>query len=256
MTAQTIRALIVDDEAPARDRVRALLATAGDISIVGECTNGIEAVAAIRRERPALITLDIQMPGLDGFGVLSHLRADEMPVTIFVTAYDEHALRAFDVGAADYVLKPIQADRFALALARAIARISGDDGSARPEVSTLRHLRENGRYLDRIAIEAQGSMQLIPVGGVRWFEGADNYVRVHTGTSSHVLRITMHALEQQLDPARFMRVHRSAIVSFASVTRLERGRHGEGTLVLDDGTAVRVARTRATRLRLALRPQT
>jgi two-component system LytT family response regulator len=249
VNALPARVLIIDDEAHARDRVRALLGASADVVVVGECADGIAAVTAIRRERPSLITLDVQLPGLDGFAVLGHLRAHEMPVTIFVTAYDEHAVRAFDLGAADYVLKPIQADRFALALTRALARLNATHVHAQHEVDALRLVRASGRFLERLGIEMRDGMQLIAVADVRWFEGADNYVRVHVGSASYVLRITMRALEQQLDPARFMRVHRSAIVSLRAVRRLERGAHGEGKLVLDDGTTVRVARTRTARLR-------
>lgn len=248
----SVRFLIVDDEAPVRERVRALLALAPGVEIVGECRDGIQAVDEIRRLRPDAMTLDVQMPGLDGFAVLAHLEDGEIPVTIFVTSYDEHALRAFDVGAADYVLKPIAPARFRTALVRALARVRGGS-THHQESAVLRHRHQEGRWLERLVVDTAGHMRLMPLDTVRWLEGADNYVRVHTTQGSHLMRITLAHLETQLDPAHFLRVHRSSIVAIARVRAVEPGTHGDAVVTLDDGTEVRVARTRTARLRRRLR---
>jgi two-component system, LytTR family, response regulator len=252
-----IRALIVDDEPHARERIRSLLLRHGDIEIAGECGDGISAVTAIRDVRPQLLMLDVQMPGLDGFGVLSHLRPKDVPVTIFVTAFDEHAIRAFDVGAADYVLKPIVADRFALALERAIARVGhgATAGSPAEQIApVLKQAGAEGLWLDRFVVEQRGRMHVVPAAAVDWIEAAGNYVRLHTGSDSHLLRISLAVLESRLDPALFLRIHRSTIVALRTVTGIRGGDHGEADVILSDGTNLRAARSRARTLRMRLKP--
>ncbi|HEX2189461.1 MAG TPA: LytTR family DNA-binding domain-containing protein [Longimicrobiaceae bacterium] len=250
----SVRALVVDDEPLARERVRALLERYPGIRVVGECGDGVAAVAAIRRERPDLLLLDVQMPGLDGFGVVANLHPREVPVTVFVTAYDEHALRAFDVGAADYVLKPIQPERFRTAVERALERVSS--GGRRPHRDlepVLRQVCADGGWLSRFVVERRGRMTLLPVEAVRWLEGADNYVCVHGVEGDHLLRTTLRELERQLDPAGFARIHRSAIVALGRIAAVEPGSHADAVVVLDDGTRLRVSRRRAGALRERLR---
>jgi two-component system LytT family response regulator len=230
-----ITALIVDDEPNARERVRTLLTARGGIDIIGECGDGESAVGEIRRRKPQLLLLDIQMPGADGFHVLSALAPEEIPTTIFVTAYDAYALRAFDVGAVDYVLKPIVAERFNLALDRAIERVQA------------------GGWLDRLIVEQRGRMTVIGMSTVLWLEAEGNYVRVHSSQGTNLMRATLSGLEQRLDPRQFARVHRSAIVALAHVTAMDPGEHGDAVLTLRDGSKVTAARTHGREIREALK---
>lgn len=249
-----VRAVIVDDEPLARERVRTLLGRYPDVRVVAECQDGADAVGAVRRHRPDLLLLDVQMPGLDGFGVLANLHPAEVPVTVFVTAYDEHALRAFDVGAADYVMKPIQPERFARAVQRALERLASAARAPHRDLEpVLRQVRADGRWLDRFAVERAGRMVLVPVEDVRWLESADNYVRIHADGQSHLIRASLRELQAQLDPAKFLRIHRSATVALARVRSVSSGPHGEAEVRLDDGTCLRAARTRAGELRERLR---
>ena len=253
MSEQPVQVLVVDDEAAARTRLSTLLRNRPGIEVIGECRDGVEALELLSRRHADLMTLDVQMPELDGFGVLAHLRPEATPVTIFVTAFDEHALRAFDVGAADYVLKPIQPARFDVALDRALLRV-GDTGKAgAAERRVLRHVRDEGQWLERLVVERAGSLFVLPVDAVRWIEGADNYARVHASDGTHLLRITLGDLERQLDPQRFLRVHRSSLVALRRIRRMTPGRHGDALLTLDDGTRLRAARTRTTAIRERLR---
>ena len=249
-----VRAVIVDDEPLARERVRTLLGRYPQIRVLAECDSGADAVGLVRRHRPDLLLLDVQMPALDGFGVLANLHPAEVPVTVFVTAYDEHAVRAFDVGAADYVMKPIQPERFARAVERALERVAaGGRAPHRDLEPVLRQVRADGRWLDRFAVERGGRMVLVPVETVRWLESADNYVRIHAEGQSHLVRASLRELERQLDPAKFLRIHRSAAVALSRVRSVEGGPHGEAEVRLDDGTRLRAARTRAALLRSRLR---
>ena len=235
--------LIVDDEPNARERIRTLLAQHDAVNVVGECSNGVDALQAIRNQKPQLLLLDIQMPGLDGFGVLSHLTPREVPVTVFITAFDKHALRSFDVGAVDYVLKPIVPERFNTALERALERVRAHTASPMPELPPL----------ERLVVEKRGRMVVVPLAGVAWLEAEGNYVRVHAGDGDFLMRATLTMLESRLDPTRFMRIHRSAIVSLPHVTVLKPGAHGDGVVVMKDGTELQAARTRAGELRRRLR---
>jgi two-component system, LytTR family, response regulator len=231
-----ITALIVDDEPNARERVRTLLEASREVMIVGECSDGESGVAEIRRRKPQLLLLDIQMPGADGFAVLHALEAEEIPTTIFVTAYDEHAIRAFDVGAIDYVLKPIVAERFQLALDRALERI------------------RSGSWLDRLVVEQRGRMTVVAISSVIWLEAEGNYVRVHSTAGATLMRSTLTGLEKRLDPKQFLRIHRSAIVSLAYVAGITPGDHGDATVTMRGGATIVAARTHARALRAALNP--
>ena len=237
-----LRALIVDDEMVARRRIRRLLTAEPDIVVAGECADGASAITAIERERPDLVFLDIQMPELDGFGVLRRIDLGELPSIVFVTAYDRYALRAFDVHAIDYLLKPFTRERFRRALGRAreqIGRRSEDPGlSALAEA-----LRNPPRYLNRVAVRTSSRIVLVDLADVDWIEAADNYVRLHARRREYLLRETLASLEQQLDPQRFARIHRSAIVQIDRIAELHPAKHGDMDVVLKTGEILTMTRT-------------
>jgi len=208
------RVLIVDDEALARERLRSLLATERDVTIVGECSGGREAVAAIVQCRPDLVFLDIQMPDLDGFQVLEAVAMDWLPAVVFVTAYDEYAIQAFDVNAMDYILKPIEPVRFKKALGRALKR----------------------GPLDRLVIRAGGKVMFVKPGDIDWIEADGKLAQVHVGREIRAVRIPLKQLEERLAPHGFVRVHRSAIVNVDRIRELEPWFHGEYVVILKDGT--------------------
>lgn len=233
-----IRTVIVDDEPLARRGIRAQLEEERDVEIIAECGNGREAVARIRELEPDLVFLDVQMPELDGFGVLKELGAERLPAVIFVTAYDHYALRAFEVHALDYLLKPFDADRFAKALERArtqIERRSISDLSHRLQ-SLIDDLKTNQKYAERLVIKSAGKIFFLGVEEIDWVEAADNYVRLHTGRDAHLLRETMNSLESRLDPAQFLRIHRSTILNVRRIKELHPLFRGEYEVVLRDGT--------------------
>lgn len=235
-----IRALIVDDEPVARRGIRHRLRNEADVEVVGECGDGASAIDAIAELAPDLVFLDIQMPELGGFDVIDAIGIANMPAVIFVTAYDEHALRAFDVHAVDYVLKPIDRERFRTALDRARQRLSqkGDDLRA----SLAAALGDLGRaprpYSKRLAIKSDGRVTLVDVHEVDRVEAAGNYVEIHVGPRHHLLRETMTSLEARLDPEHFVRVSRSSIVNSGRVRELQPTFNGDFVVVLRDGTKV------------------
>ena len=208
------RVLIVDDEALARERIRTLLASERDVTIVGECSGGREAVAAIVQHRPDLVFLDIQMPDLDGFQVLEAVAMDWLPAVVFVTAYDEYAIQTFDVNAMDYILKPIEPARFQKALGRAVKR----------------------GPLDRFVIRAGGKVLFVKPGDIDWIEADGKLAQVHVGRETHAVRIPLKRLEERLEAHGFVRVHRSAIVNVDRIRELEPWFHGEYVVILKDGT--------------------
>ena len=216
------RALIVDDEALARERVRTLLEASDGVTIVGECSGGREAVDAIIDKRPDLVFLDVQMPDLNGFEVLEAVAPEWLPAVIFVTAYDEYALKAFDVHAIDYLLKPIEPERFHKALARATKR------------DLLSFLDE--RPIDRLVIRTRSKVSFLKPSEIDWIEADGKHARLHAGSETHVVRHTLTRLEQRLAAHGFVRVHRSAIVNVDRIKELEPWFHGEYVVVLKDGT--------------------
>jgi two-component system LytT family response regulator len=218
----TTRALIVDDEALARERVRTLLAQATGVEIVGECNGGREAVDAILAQRPDLVFLDVQMPDLNGFEVLDAVATEWLPAVIFVTAYDEYAIKAFDVHAIDYLLKPIEPERFHKALARATKR------------GLLSLLDE--RPIDRLVIRTRGKVSFLKPSEIDWIEADGKHAVLHAGRDTHVVRHTLTRLEQRLAAHGFVRVHRSAIVNVDRIKELEPWFHGEYVVILKDGT--------------------
>jgi len=223
-----IKALIVDDESLARERVRTLLAEAPGVTLLGECSGGREAVEAIVEERPDLVFLDVQMPDLDGFQVLEGV-GDYLPAIVFVTAYDEYALRAFEVHALDYLLKPIEPERFARTLAR-VRETLGDKSDRRLEalLDTL--------PLDRLVIRTRGKVSFLKPSEIDWIEADGKHAKLHAGKETHVVRQQLQRLEPRLAPHGFVRVHRSAIVNVDRIKELEPWFHGEYVVILKDGT--------------------
>ena len=239
-----IRTVIVDDEPLARRGIRAQLKSEKDFEVISECRNGHEAVKTIETESPDLVFLDVQMPELDGFGVLNAVGPARMPAVIFVTAYDRYALRAFEVHALDYLLKPFDDDRFAGALQRArlhIERKDIDDLGRRLQ-GLLDDLQPRQKYLDRLVIKSAGRIFFLSAAEVDWIEAADNYVRLHAGSESHLLRETMNNLEKKLDPEQFLRIHRSRMVNIQRVKELRPLFRGEYDIMLKDGTRLETGR--------------
>jgi two-component system LytT family response regulator len=239
-----IRALIVDDEPLGRERIRTLLKGRADVELVGESKDGREAVEAIRTLEPDLVFLDVQMPELDGFGVVRAVGAAEMPAVIFVTAYDQHALSAFEVHALDYLLKPFDVARFSEALDRALGLIrqgQKEDLGRRIENLLAGVSRPSGG-LDRLMVKSRSRIYFVRTGEIEWIEAAGNYVRLHTAGKRHLLRRTMGGLEAQLDPEQFLRIHRSTIVNLDYVRELRPTFSGEYEVVLKDGTRLTLSR--------------
>ncbi|MFO0965190.1 MAG: LytTR family DNA-binding domain-containing protein [Gemmataceae bacterium] len=246
-----VRTLIVDDEPLARQRLRALLTTDADVALLGECGDGAEAVTELGRLRPDLVFLDVQMPVLDGFGVLQALGADWAPEVIFVTAHDHYALKAFEVHALDYLLKPFDKARFASALERAKARIRQGAGLDERVQALLQSVQPRSGP-ERLIVKSAGRIYFIRIDDVDWIEAAANYVRLHVGKEDHLLRESLTALEKRLDPARFARIHRSTIVNLERIRELQPVFHGDYVLILRDGTELAVSRNFRDKLRAAL----
>ena len=243
-----MRVLIVDDEPLARRGVRARLAEIPGVEIAGECASGREAIAAIERAKPDVVMLDVQMPEVDGFGVIDAIGPNQMPLTIFVTAFDTHAIRAFDANALDYLLKPIDDERFRVALERARKRLV-ESGAVR-----ARRLEGVlGAVPDRRIVLRDGSRVLLfELADIDWLGADGDYVRVHVKGRSHLLRHTMAAMEARLDATRFARVHRSAIVNLARVAEIKRRGDRDYQIVLTDGTKLKLGRTYRSLLEQAL----
>jgi two-component system, LytTR family, response regulator len=223
-----ITAVIVDDEPLARSNLSILLRRDPAIEIIGECGSAMDALVIIRNAKPDLVFLDVQMPEHDGFDVLELLGKDLPPAIIFVTAYDQYALRAFEAGALDYLLKPFDDARFDLALDRAKQRIAG---------------RDLPRKLDRLTIKSPRQISFLRISEIDWIEAADYYACLHVGTKTHMLRRSIAELEQDLDLATFCRIHRSSIVNLNRVRGLELNEEGGHELVLNDGTRLRLSRS-------------
>jgi two-component system LytT family response regulator len=245
----TVRVLIADDEPLARERVRELLGNR-DLEVVGEARDGEEALRLIQSLKPDLIFLDVQMPALDGFEVLAELRADERPAVIFVTAYDDYAVRAFEVDALDYLVKPFNRARFDAALQRALSR---KPPAAEQLRALLDRLQPGRKYATRFVIRTAEEIHFVRVDDVLWLESAGNYVKLHTAAAEHLLRGTIRELEERLDPERFVRVHRSAIVSVDAIEKLEPYFHGELVITLRGGARLTSSRSYSARLRELLR---
>lgn len=245
-----LRALVVDDEPLARDRLSSFLADDPEVEVVGECADGPSAIAAIRGDRPDLVFLDVQMPGSDGFGVVESVGPEHMPVTIFCTAYDKYALRAFEARALDYLLKPFDRDRFSVALGRAKDQIRRrrESGVQEKLQALLEDVKPAASGLDRLAVKSGGSVYFVRTDEIDWVEAAGNYTKLHAGKQTHLIRETMTALEAKLDPKRFARIHRSTIVNLERVRELQPYFHGDYVVIMGDGTQLTLSRNYRPRL--------
>lgn len=239
-----IRTLVVDDEPLARERLVGLLTNEQDIEIVAQCRDGEEAVTAIVDHEPDLVFLDIQMPQMNGFEVIEAVGGERMPPVIFVTAYDQHALHAFQVRALDYLLKPFDRERFGEALLRARRQIERDETGdlGRRLLALVKDLRRDLPRAERLVVKSGGRLFFLRADEIDWVEAAGNYVRLHVGTTSHLLRETMNAIEGRLDPEKFFRIHRSRIVNMERIQELQPWLNGEYAVLLRTGTRLTLSR--------------
>ncbi|HEX4311179.1 MAG TPA: LytTR family DNA-binding domain-containing protein [Acidobacteriaceae bacterium] len=240
----TLRALVVDDEALARRALLRLLKLESDISVIGQCGDGEAAVESIRRLRPDLVFLDVQMPEMDGFRVVETVGPEQMPVTIFVTAFDRYALRAFDADAVDYLLKPFSSDRLARALARARERCVGikDRDTAQKLFALLDRTRSQTDYAQRFTVSVRGRILFVSVAEIDWIEAEGNYARLHVAGKIYDIRETLQALMDKLDPRDFVRIHRSTIVNIHRVREVQPWFQGSHIVLLNTGEQVRMSR--------------
>lgn len=240
-----IDVLVVDDEAPARQRLVDLLRKDSQVGSIVEAENGVAAVDMIQSQRPDVVFLDVQMPELDGLSVIEAVGAEEMPLAIFVTAYDQHAIRAFEANALDYLLKPFSDERFEAAMARVKSRL--DERSMREFGQRMLRMVSNApareRRLDRLVVKSGGTTRFVRVLDIEWIEAAGVYVNLHVAGKELLYRAALHELAEKLDPMRFVRIHRSAIVNIESVLQLEPISHGEFEVVLKGGSRSRISRT-------------
>lgn len=243
--SKCIRTLIVDDESLARERIRDMLAEDPEIEILEECANGEQALEAIKRYSPDLLFLDVEMPGMDGFAMLEEMDPEDMPAIVFVTAYDQYAVRAFEVYALDYLLKPFDRERFEKALGRAKSHIVTEksENMSRRILDALEQIKSKPTHLERLVIKMNGHIFFVRAEEIDWLEAEGNYVRLHTGKESYLLRDTISALEAQLDPRRFVRVHRSAIVNIDRIQELQPWFHGEYRIILREGVQLTLSRS-------------
>jgi two-component system LytT family response regulator len=240
-----IRVLIVDDEPLARDCVRLALKDATDFQVVGEASDGASAVEAIRGLQPELVFLDVQMPGMDGFAVIEEVGPAAMPDVIFVTAFDQHAIRAFEVHALDYMLKPFDDDRFREALRHARARVRESRGHAladQLEALLRDRTQEKAARVRRLMIRDRQRIRSVAVNDVDYFVAEGNYIRLHVGTQSYLVRMTLGSLERHLDSTQFVRIHRSTIVNLDRVTEIQPWSAGDYVAVLHDQRTLKVSR--------------
>jgi len=238
----TIQIVLADDEVLARQKLRLLLREQTDCEVVGECATAAETVALVRAAHPDVVFLDIRMPDMDGFDVVDALSAEPeaMPRIVFTTAYDQYAVRAFDVHAVDYLLKPFAAERLQTTLQRIRERASG----GAPEAGE----KNGGRYTSRIVFKSKGRILFLPVSEIRWIAAEENYVRISTENEAHLLRETMARLEERLDPQLFLRVHRSAIVNLQHVKEVRAESDGETAVILLNGQKVPMSRSYRSRM--------
>src|SRR4029079_10474145 len=245
ITTAKIRALVVDDEPLARRRIRRLLSRDVEVEVIGDCTNGYEAIETINRQAPQLVFLDVQMPEVDGFAVLESLDQETMPFVIFVTAYDKYALKAFEVSAVDYLLKPFDKKRFEQALQRAKARLTTERGSELNEqtLALLQELKARSQCLERLLIKSGGRAFFLKTDEIDWIGVGGEYVRIHVGAESYLFREGITTIEHQLDQRKFMRVHRSHIVNIDRVKELQPWFNHEYRVLLHNGTKLILSRS-------------
>ncbi|MEK6286193.1 MAG: LytTR family DNA-binding domain-containing protein [Acidobacteriota bacterium] len=246
MTAgRRIRVLIVDDEPLARRKIRRMLAHDPEVEILADSANGREAIAAIGAQNPDLVFLDVQMPEIDGFDVLESIAEPQIPLVIFVTAYDQYALRAFEVSAVDYLVKPFDRTRFEKALQRAKSRLASERGDNlnRQTLALLAELKAKPSHIERLVIKAGGRAFFLKTEEIDWIEAEGKYVRLHAGKESYLLREAIGSMEGQLDPKKFPRIHRSTIVNIERVRELQPWFHNEYRVILKDGTELMLSRS-------------
>lgn len=248
--SEGLRVVVADDEAPARLRIIDLLRRDSQVAAIIEAADGLAAVEIIQNRRPDLVFLDVQMPELNGLEVIAEVGADRMPPTVFVTAYDEHAIRAFEANALDYLLKPFSDERFEMTMARVSIRM--DERSVREFgrriLRILSKAPPGDLPLDRLVVKSGGSIRFVRVADIDWIEAAGVYANLHIGGKELLYRAALNELAERLDPVRFVRVHRSAIVNIESILRLEPISHGEFDVILKDGSRSRISRTYRTQL--------
>ncbi|MHB1049473.1 MAG: LytR/AlgR family response regulator transcription factor [Bacteroidota bacterium] len=240
-----IRALIIDDEPLAVEKIRLFAASESDLEIIGTCANGKVAAAAFRRDRPDLIFLDIQMPEMSGFDFLSAIQDEPLPGIIFVTAFDEYALKAFEFHALDYLLKPFDRERFHAAVQHATTALRSNDESRKTEhhiKEMLQWIQSKMDTVDRIVVKENGKMIFLTVNEIDWLEAAGNYVKVHLGKESHLVRTTMTAMEKRLNPAAFVRIHRKTIINISRVKELQPWLNGEYKVILSSSAQLILSR--------------
>ncbi|HET8781216.1 MAG TPA: LytTR family DNA-binding domain-containing protein [Pyrinomonadaceae bacterium] len=252
--ATRIRALVVDDEPLARAMIREMLESDSEVEIVGECANGRDAVEVIKSAAPDIVFLDIQMPEIGGFEVLESFDANIQPYVIFVTAYDQYAVRAFEVHALDYLLKPFDRERFEGAWQRAKSQIKLDRTSRRDQdiIALLEELKAGPRYLERLVIKNGGRVFFLHVQDVHCIEAEGNYVRVYDNQKGYLLRETISSLEEQLDPKQFLRIHRSAIVKIDRIKEMQPWFHGEYRIIMENGKQLALSRNYRSNLQEAV----
>ncbi|MBD3297535.1 MAG: response regulator [candidate division Zixibacteria bacterium] len=248
---QTIRTVIVDDEPLAREGIRQLLEPETQFTVIAECVDGDDAIDTIVREHPDVVFLDVQMPQRDGFDVLAALSEQPLPLVVFVTAYDEYAVKAFETHALDYLVKPVNRDRFRHTIERVRQRLTEQDlGAATSRL--LRLLEEHPSRLEgrtgaaplrRLPIKTGDRIYFVNVDDIDWIEAADYYASLHTKKQTHLIRMSLNALEEQLDPDEFLRIHRSTIIRISRIAELRRHFRGDYTVILDDGTRLKLSRS-------------
>lgn len=249
MAPKPVRTVIVDDEPLARDKLRAFLARHPGFELVGEAGDGLSASRLIEGERPDLVLLDIQMPEMDGFEVLAAVDTEPVPYIIFITAYDHYAIQAFEVGAIDYLLKPVAPDRFDQALGRARHQLDRGAGDLADRLArALEQVAPARPRVERFLVKDQGRSRFVAAGEVEWIEAAGNYLKLHTPGGTHLVRATMKEIESRLDPARFARVHRTSIVNVDRIQYLEPWSHGDQLMVMKSGEKLMLSRRYRDRL--------
>ena len=242
--SDAINVLIVDDEKLSREKIRSFLETNPDFKIIDECGNGVQAIESILNQKVDLVLLDIQMPDLNGFGVIEELGASPLPHVIFITAHDEFAIKAFEVNAIDYLLKPFDKERFDRALERAKITIKNSVQLALTDKidHLLESIREKQPFVNRFVIKSSGRIYFLKAEQIDWIESAGNYVIFHSGKDEHLYRETLKSLEQKLDPENFIRIHRSRIVNIDRIKELQPWSHGDYLIILQDGTDLLLSR--------------
>jgi two-component system LytT family response regulator len=249
-----IRALIIDDESVARRRISRLLSSETNIEVIGECSTGLQALSVIEKESPELLFLDVEMPEMNGFDLLAQLNQNTLPAVIFTTAFDKYAVRAFENHAMDYVLKPIDSTRFhdAIEHARSHLKLRARTGVDNALLKMIAEIQKDRVRIERIVVKQPGRAFFVKVATIDWFEAADNYVRIHVGPETHLVRESMNAIEARLDPDRFVRIHRSTVVNIDRIKEIQSFFQGSHVVVLATGQKLKLSRNYRDKLEVIL----